>query len=261
MFRLHDSTRRQICTAAFALLCLFPTLCVGAWAIVWRLPWDRQAEEARLSANMGVAVTIQSVEHTLPGVVRYKGLKITDAETGMDLLYCRELEAGWTSMTDSHQECRPAINLAARGVESTATAWPRLKEVLRRSLECQNGLPEVELRTTADAWIVHEGATSQLLENVWGGIGVSREPTGCQAQLAFRLAQDASRPLVRMRLVRDRRAAPPAYRYDVETESGSLPDSVAALIQALERTDPTQIFSREPSGVWAQKPGTGSTIK
>ena len=33
MFRLHDSTRRQICVMLFMGLCALPTLGVAGWAI------------------------------------------------------------------------------------------------------------------------------------------------------------------------------------------------------------------------------------
>ncbi len=232
MFRLYDSTRREICMAAFIGLCLLPTLGVCAWAIARRLPWDRANEEARLSTELGVAVSVESIAHTVPGVVRYTGLKLTDPETGLALLRCDELEATWTSMTDSQGQIRPAVEIAARNVESAAAAWPRLKEVLCRSLECQNGQPEVEVRATADAWKVHNGGESNLLEGVTGGIGVNRQPSGFQAQMEFRLAHGRLKTLVRMRLLRDRHAFPPAYRYDLETDSGDVPQSIAALIRA-----------------------------
>ena len=145
MFRLHDNTRRQLCMAAFLGLCVLPTFAVGGWAIARRLPWNCQAEAARLSGELGVAVSIESMTHTLPGVVRYKGLKFSDPETGRELLRCGELEATWTSFTDSLGQ-RPAVVLEARQVESAGTAWERLEEVLRRRLECQSGRPEVEFR-------------------------------------------------------------------------------------------------------------------
>ena len=188
MFRLHDSTRRQICVALFTGLCVLPTLGVGGWAIARRLPWNRQAEEARLSAELGLAVSLESMSHTLPGVVRYTGLKLADPETGRELLRCSEVEATWTSMSDSQGRTRPAIVLAAKHVESAASTWQRLKETLRRSLECQIGRPEVEIRVTADAWTLREGNDVQVLEKVEGGVGRNlQSPPGCRRSSPFAL--------------------------------------------------------------------------
>jgi hypothetical protein len=232
MFRLHDSTRRQICVALFIGFCVLPTLGVGGWAISRRLPWNCHAEEARLSAELGLAVSLDSVSHTLPGVVRYTGLKLTDPETGRELLRCAEVEATWTSLQASP---RPAIELDAREVESAASAWPRLKETLRRTLECQVGGPDVEIRITADRWTLHDGKDIQVLENVEVPIGRNRapDPQGVQAQLVFRLATSTAKPLVRMRLLRDRTVEPPVYRFDIDSRAGDPPQCMATLIQAM----------------------------
>lgn len=263
MSRLHDSTRRQICKAAFTWLCLLPTIGVCGWTIARRLPLDRQAEEARLSGELGVAVSIQSMAHTLPGVVRYTGLKLTDPETGAPLLSCGELEATWTTMTDSHGEIHPAVQLAARRVESAATAWPRLKEVLRRSLECQNGRPEVEVRATADAWTLDDGKQSQLLVNVSGGIGLNPAPPpkGVQALLDFQLAGDPTKSLVRIGLLRDRESAPPVYRYSCISESRDLPQSVAALVRSMQPIDGMRVPAAPSAAEMARRPPSDGAMK
>jgi hypothetical protein len=245
MFRLHDSTRRQICVALFIALCVFPTLGVGGWAISRRLPWNRQAEEAQLSAELGLTVSLETMTHTLPSVVRYTGLKLTDPETGRELLRCGEIEATWASMTDSQGHTRPAIVLAARQVESAASSWQRLKETLRRCLECQIGRPEVEVRVSADSWKLREGNDVQVLEHVEGGIGLIARPAGMQAQLAFRVASSPAQPLVRMRIVRDRTVEPPAYGFDLDSPGGKPPQCVATLIRALTPTD--ERIARSPS--------------
>ncbi len=247
MFRLHDSTRRQICVALFMGLCVLPTLAMGGWAIARRLPWNRQAEEARLSAELGVAVSLESMSHTLPGVVRYAGLKLTDPETGRELLRCSEVEASWTSMPDL---TRPAIILAAQHVESSASSWQRLKETLRRTLECQTGQPEVEVRMTADVWTLREGNDVQVLENVKADIGRNRppDPQGVQMQLAFRLATSPAKPLVRMRILRDRTVEPPVDRFDLDAPAGEPPQCVAMLINALRPDDDRVARSPTPPG-------------
>ena len=214
MFPLYDHTRRQICTAAFLGLCVLPTLVVTGWSIARHLPWHKQAEEERLGQELGLAVSIESMEHALPGVMRYRGLKLTDPETGQELFRCSELAATWTSMTDSHGQTRPAIVLAAAQAESATSAWQRLDEVLRRRLECQGGRPEIEIRLTADSWTLHDDQ-SQVLQAVEGGVGLM--PNGIQAQLAFQLPGANSPQPVRIRIVRNRQVSPPANGFEMDT--------------------------------------------
>ncbi len=221
MFPLYDHTRRQICMAAFLGLCVLPTLTVTGWCIVRHLPWHRQAEERRLGQELGLEVSIESMRHALPGLVCYTGLKLTDPETGQELLRCGELAATWTLMTDSHGQTRPAIVLAATQAESASSAWERLAEVLRRRLECQGGRPEIEVRVTADQWTLHDGDDSQVLQVVEGGVGLM--PAGIQAQLAFRLPGVNSSQPVRMRIVRNRQISPPANSFEMDTGPSPVP--------------------------------------
>jgi hypothetical protein len=221
MFPLYDHTRRQICMAAFLALCVLPTLAVTAGSIARHLPWHKQAEEQRLGQELGLDVSIESMQHTLPGVVRYTGLKLTDPETGQELFRCAELAATWTSMTDSHGQTRPAIVLAAARADTAASAWERLHEALRRRLECQGGRPEIEVRVTADQLTLHNGDDSQVLQVIEGGLGLM--PGGIQAQLAFRLpGANPSQP-VRMRIVRNRQVSPPADGFEMDTGASPVP--------------------------------------
>ena len=153
MFPLYDHTRRQICMAVFCGFCVLPTLSVAGWCVARHLPGHKQAEEQRLSLDLGLDVSIESMRHTQPGVVRYTGIKLTDPETGQELLRCAELDATWTSMTDAQGQTRPAIKLAATQARSAATAWERLHEVLRRRLECQGGRPEAQRSFRATAFV------------------------------------------------------------------------------------------------------------
>ena len=221
MFPLYDRTRRQICTAAFLGLCLLPTLAVAAASIARHLPWHKQAEAQRLSQELGLDVSIDAMEHTLPGVVRYTGLKLADPETGQELFRCAELAATWTSMTDSQGQTRPAIVLAATRAESATSAWQRLHEVLRRRLECQGGRPEIEVRATADQWTLDDGNDSQVLQVVEGAIGLM--PNGIQALWAFRLPEVNSPQPVRMRIVRNRQVSPPANAFEMDTGPTPVP--------------------------------------
>jgi hypothetical protein len=73
------------------------------------------------------------------------------------------------------------------------------------------------------------------------------KPSGAQAQLEFRLAGAATSPLVRMRIVRDRQIEPPAYRFDIDSQSQYVPQSVAALIQSLKPAEENRLANLPPS--------------
>ncbi len=227
MFPLYDHTRRKICVAAFLGLCVLPTLAVAGWGLARHLPWHRQSEEQRLGQELGLDVSIESIRHTLPGVVHYTGLKLADPETGQELFRCAELDVRWTSLTDSQGQTRPAIVLAATQAESAVGTWQRLNEVLCRRLECQGGRPEVEVRVTADQLTLHDGAQTQVLQVV-EGTGVGLMPNGIQAQLVVRLPGINSSEPVRMRIVRNRQVSPPANGFEMDTGPNSVPCSLLA---------------------------------
>jgi hypothetical protein len=228
MFPLYDHTRRQICMATFLGLCVLPTLAIAGLSISRHLPWHKQFEAQRLGQELGVDVSIESIEHTLPGRVRYADVKLTDPETGRELFRCAELAATWTSMTDKHGETRPAIKLVCSQVESASGDWNRLYEILRRPLECQGGRPETELRVTADHWTLHDGTQTQVLDAVEGGLGFT---DGIQARLDFRLPEIRTDQPLRMRIVRNRQISPPANEFDIDT--GGCPIPVRLLASCL----------------------------
>jgi hypothetical protein len=224
MFPLFDHTRRQICMAVFVGFCALPTLAIAGLCISRHLSWHKQAEEQRLSQELGLDVSVDSVKHTLPGVVRYQGLKLTDPETGQELFRCAELVATWTTMTPQNGQTRPAIVLDATRAESPSGAWKRLYDALRLRLECQIGRPEIEIRVTADQWVVHDGNQSKALElAVLEGSGLQLLPGGVEAQLAVRLPDvPASQPL-RMRIVRNRQISPPEYEFALDCRACPIP--------------------------------------
>jgi hypothetical protein len=220
MFPLHDTTRRQICIAAFLGLCVLPTLAIAGLSISRRLPYHMHSEMERLGQELGLDVSIASMEHTLPGVVRYSGLKLSDPETGRELLSCARMDATWTTMTDKRGQTRPAVSLACEQVDSTSSDWGRLYEVLRRRLECQGGRPEIEIRVTADRWTLHDGPQTQVLEAVSGGVGFS---DGIQAQLSFWLPEAHALHPVRVWILRNRQISPPANEFAVDSSACPIP--------------------------------------
>jgi hypothetical protein len=242
MFPLYDHTRRQICVAAFLALCIVPTLLIACLSVARHLPWHKQSEEQRLSQELGLDVSIASMKHTLPGVVQYSGLKLTDSETGREVLRCAEMAATWTTMTDKNGQTRPAVVLACRQAESASGDWPRLYEVLRRRLECQSGRPEVEIRVTADHWTLHDGQRTQMLDDVDGGVGLMAN--GIQAQLFFRVPESHATQPLRMRIVRNRQISPPANEFEMDSRACPIPcRMLAAVLKEADSLGPDCTFA------------------
>jgi hypothetical protein len=248
MFPLYEHTRRQICMAAFLGLCVLPTVVVAGWSLARRLPWHKQAEQQRLSQELGLDVSIESMKHTRPGVVRYTGFRLTDPETGQELFRCSELTARWTSFPDKHGRTRPVVVLAAIQAESATGAWPRLQDMLRRRLECQSGRPEIDIRLTADPWTLHDGNETQVLRISSADTGIGLMENGIQAQLAFRFAEANSPQPMRMGIVRNRLISPPSNEFNLETGPNAVPCRLlAACLPELNALGPNCCFS---GNVW-----------
>ena len=72
--QLHERTRRRIGLSGFVLLCLLPTIGMFTWGVSRHLPAEEAAMEERLSELFGLKVTVRSVDHPEPGVVRLRDL-------------------------------------------------------------------------------------------------------------------------------------------------------------------------------------------
>ena len=100
MPQLHDRTRRKICIAAFFAVCVLPTCCLFAWGISRHNPWHASAYAQQLESYLGLNVTIDHVEHPLPGVIRYHGVRLCDPETGQVVAVFNRIEARLQKVQD-----------------------------------------------------------------------------------------------------------------------------------------------------------------
>jgi hypothetical protein len=265
MLELHDRTRRRITLAAFCALCLAPTLVVGAWCVMWRGPWHVWAESQRLGRQLGMDVALAGVRHPQPGVIVYEGLRLSDPETGQEVLHAATLQATWTAAIDAQGQ-RPAIVLAAPQVEVEAAGAGSLWQLVQRHLRLQYGRPEMEVRVklgelsvrgsqpplafseaerdrnlvtqrsqggylSGAASITATGspASSFRLVNIAGGIGAL--PGGVQAIVSFHFAGQAAGEPLRVRLVRNRQLRPPTNRIELDTGGAPLPSPLLAALE------------------------------
>jgi hypothetical protein len=282
MIRLYDKTRRRICLAAFASLCLAPTALVAVWCVAWQLPGHKAAEIARLRQQTGLEVALAGLGHPRPGTVRYQGLTLSDPETGQTVLRCPLLEAAWTRAADAHGRTKTVVSLSAGQAEIEASGVPRLGQLLDRILQNQGDWGDVEFHLSAGRLTLCCDEGPQTLADFEGAIEAIRG--GAQARAVFRpamdclnsrstkgdspiFAPDASRPgskigtvprptppAVRMRLTRNRAVRPPANGLELDTVGQPLPCRLLGVV--LEEAKALGPGSSFCGHVWAnQTPG------
>jgi hypothetical protein len=253
VFHLHDQTRRRIALAAFFALGIVPTVAVGTWCVMRQGPWHVWAESQRLGRQLGMDVALGGVRHPRPGVAVYEGLRLSDPETGQEVLRSGVLEATWTEAVDG-QGRRPAVVLAAPNVEVEAAGAGRLWQILQQNLRLQCGRPEIEVRVKLGEVAIRGGEHLLALANVEGGIGTLSG--GVQAVASFHMAGLATTAPVRVRLVRNRQLRPPADRIELDTAGTPLPCPLLALaIPQAAMLGPTSRFagsiaSHQTAGGW-----------
>jgi hypothetical protein len=253
MLQLYDQTRRRVALAAFFAIGIVPTVAVGTWCVMRQGPWHVWAESQRLGRQLGMDVALAGVRHPRPGVAVYEGLRLSDPETGQEVLRSGVLEATWTEAVDG-QGRRPAIVLAAPNVEVEAAGTGRLWQLLQGNLRLQGGRPEIEVRVKLGEVAIRGGEHPLALTNVEGGIGALSG--GVQAVASFHVAGLTAAAPVRARLVRNRQLRPPADRIELDTAGTPLPCPLLALaIPEAAMLGPTSRFagsiaSHQTAGGW-----------
>jgi hypothetical protein len=232
MFQLHDQTRRQLCLWGFFLFCLLPTAIVLGFGIAWHLPGHVRGEAERLSDALGLKVSLERLVHVQPGVVRYEGLQLTDAETQKVLLRCARVERRWQNVAVG-QKTRPCLIFSATDAQLDAAglkhAWRLMQDALGRRL----GAEAVDVGLSADQLAFPCGPQPRALADVRLSISTTEE--GAEAIATFRLdGAEASEP-PSLRIVRQCRDSggqktAPATVAILQTGATPLPCSLFASI-------------------------------
>jgi hypothetical protein len=253
MFRLHDKTRRRLCMTGFFIFCIAPVLGAIGWCVARNLPWAAENEADMLARQLGLDVRIDGLKYLKPGVVLYEGLQLADPETGQPLLRCRLLEAQWKTIADAQGKSRPALVLVASQPEVQFAGLRQLSALLQRVMQGQAGRPEVDLRISAGELTLQNGVNSQTLTAVEAGL--DHPSGGVQAMAAFRLPGSDAKDPVKIRLVRNRQANPPASGFELYTGPSQLPcDLLAAVLPELAGLGPRARFS---GYIWANQEPAG----
>jgi len=222
-FVMHDRTRRLLCRLGFLLFGVAPTLGVATWISVVRSPAyiaACKAEcESRLSAALGLAVSVEQTHRLLQGVTLLDGVVLTEPETGVPIARIRHLEFG-------RQDGR-LIVLASQPEIDGQHIW-RLWEALHDRVlrACPAAGAEVEFYAGEVTIRQADGPAATTLTDVRSRLTTT--DVGPQATIEFRdVALQMSEP-AQLRITRNRQVKPPATRWALNTRSTALPCSVLA---------------------------------
>jgi len=253
MFQLHDKTRRLICVALFIGLCVFPTVIVGAWCVARQLPGRVEAEASRLESLLGLNVMLDDFSNPTPGVSLYRGVELSDPESGRTVARCRTLEASWVEGPDQQGGSRPVLILSASQPEIEGDSFEQISRLVDRLLRGNTTAADLSVRFSAAEATFRADADSQTLTEVEGGIEPS--PGGTQAEVAFRLAGVEMSEPARIRVARNRQSNPPRtgfelYTADAEFHCGTLSIGIPML-------EPLGSRSRFRGYIWASMTDSG----
>jgi hypothetical protein len=215
MFKLHETTRKQVYRALFFALALVPTVAVLAWGVARHLPGRAQQLADELSAQLSLDVRLSDVSHPRPGVLLLTDLAVADPETGLPLLKCGSLEVEYSA---------EQITVAASLVEVEAARAELLWRLLDRRLR-QSPDRDDRMTITADPVTWKTPGASQTFNEVLVRLGEAS--TGREAEISFLLAGAKADEPTQLRIVRHRKPAP-ATAVTLKTGGAALPCSAFA---------------------------------
>ena len=241
MLQLHDRTRRRICLAAFVLLCLAPTALVAAWCVAWQLPSHLTAEVERLRLETGLEIAIdamisrgqeRSCIAASPWPIQRRDRPSCVARCWKSFGRAPPTRRGWISRRSCSRR---------RGRRSRLASAHRLVQLLERILQNPGGWADTEIRLSAKEVAMRTGDDSPAMVCQQAVVAAPRG--GAQARIVFRVAGSAASGPVKVRLVRDRTAAPPASRWEFDTGGAALPYSLMGVaLPQLARLGPESRF-------------------
>ncbi|NLF71173.1 MAG: hypothetical protein GX575_19250 [Candidatus Anammoximicrobium sp.] len=220
---MHDRTRRWLCRLGFLLLGVAPTLGVVTWITVVRSPAYVAACKAecedRLSAALGLAVSVEQMHRLLQGVTLLDGVVLTEPETDSPIARIRHLEFG-------RRDGRWIVLASQPEIEGPQVwrLWESLHERVLRVYPAAGA--EAEFYANEMTIRQADGQTATTLTDVRSQLTTT--DAGPQATIEFRdVALQMSEP-AQLRITRNRQVRPPATRWALNTRSTALPCAVLA---------------------------------
>ncbi len=148
MFVPRSARRVRFARSAFVLAVLMPSAALVAWAVHRHSAAHRDAIRADWEQAIGVPITVESVEHPLPGVVRARGCSLTAADG-------RSLRAtGDVRVENSPMEVRVAIDVIDCDAAGAVLLAGLAEDWLRRGPRFRR---DVVVDVTDFAWLVPGG--------------------------------------------------------------------------------------------------------
>lgn len=147
--QLHERTRRRIGLGGFVLLCLLPTVGMFTWGVSRHLPAEEAAMEERLGQLFGLKVSVASVEHPEPGVVRLRGVRfdrpcLTDKDgeetslsdtTAKTVARLATLEIRQQRLVDPLKKLRDTLCMTGTRLEVNREELPELIRLFREAVD------------------------------------------------------------------------------------------------------------------------------
>lgn len=78
MFRLHETTRRQICRSGFVVCCILPTVATAGWIVHCHRPWRVRDKQAEIASVIGVEARLDDWSEPRPGAGHTSVLALID---------------------------------------------------------------------------------------------------------------------------------------------------------------------------------------
>ncbi len=204
-----------------------------AWGISRNLPGHVLGYVERLEGSLGLAVSIDDIEHPRPGVVRYHGVRLRDPETSEVVATIHRAEACYQDVKESP---RPALVLVADSAHVSPARFDSLPRLLHRVMARRMTRDNIDLRLVIGEIKLQEGegsAEEQIatLNAVQGSLQTGRD--GAQSEFKFRLGSSSDRSkatdAVRIRIRRDRRTTPPSICLQIDSRAAPIPCRLLSL--------------------------------
>ena len=215
MLPLRDQTRRALCRAAFLALCLVPTLAVAGWCCYWNAASTRTTLTAEFTRQLGLRVTAARITYPRPGLLLCEDVQLFEPETGQSLMRMRLLEIGSSGNATVLIASQPEIEAAQLG---------RLNQIVERALRQLPDSGLTDLRVLASELTLNWPGASRTFTDVRGQI--ESQPGASEAVLTFHVAGLDMPEAARIRLFRNRQAAPPTMGFELHTGDTPLPCSL-----------------------------------
>lgn len=213
---------------------------------------------------MGLAVSIDDVEHLKPGVVCYKGVRLRDPETGEIISTFQSIRV----CRDVKDQSRPTLELFAHSARINPERFDSLPRLLHRVMARRMTRDDIDLRLVFIGKLDLQDGDGISGNDIEGkkttslrGVSCSLQTghNGANVEFKFRLdsASNSAGSVAPVEIVirRDRRTTPPSISFSINSGTTALPcDLLAMLIPQCKSLGPQ---SRLQGHLYAEQTADG----